>query len=425
MMVENKSGSMIVTKHDDDGPALIMPLPRVSVQAFCETQAVASVINQAIPDRRMDKAHVKVHMGGPYAAVEAYRSAPTPNVIILETSGNSEDLHANLNALAEFTDEGTKVVVIGHINDIRLYRDLKQLGVSEYLVMPFDALDLIRGLSGLYGEQTGETLGRIVAVVGAKGGVGASTIAHNLAWSIAHHQDIVAVLADLDIAWGTAGLNFNQDPPQGIAEALFAPERLDANLLDRLLSKCSEKLSMLAAPAMLDRHSDFEETAFDGIFDILRTTVPCIVADVPHSWSAWTRRVLVAADEIVIVAAPDLANLRNTKNLIDNLKVARPHDTPVKLVLNGVGLPKRPEITAADFAKQVDLEPILSLPFDARLFGTSANNGQMIHEIDGQGAIAVAIDELARLVTGRSELRKPKRSLLSPFMARLARKKAS
>ena len=94
------------------------------------------------------------------------------------------------------------------------------------------------------------------------------------------------MVVDLDIAFGTAGLDFNQDPPQGIAEAIFAPERLDANLVDRLLSKCSDNLSLLAAPAMLDRTTDLVETSLDGLFDILRASVPCIILDVPHLWTA-------------------------------------------------------------------------------------------------------------------------------------------
>ena len=123
------------------------------------------------------------------------------------------------------------------------------------------------------------------------------------------------MVVDLDIAFGTAALDFNQDPPQGVAEAIFAPDRLDANLVDRLLSKCSDNLSLLAAPAMLDRTTDLSETALDGLIDILRASIPAIVLDVPHAWTRLDRRTLIGADELVIVAAPELASLRNAKNL--------------------------------------------------------------------------------------------------------------
>ena len=112
-------------------------------------------------------------------------------------------------------------------------------------------------------------------MVGAKGGVGASTIAHNIAWAIAPRcSTLDAVVADLDLAFGTAGLDFNQDPPQGIADAVFSPDRIDTAFVDRLLSKCTDHLSLLAAPATLDRVYDFGAEAFDSIFDTLRTPCP-------------------------------------------------------------------------------------------------------------------------------------------------------
>ncbi len=400
-------------------------VPRISLQAFCETPEVAQTVRDAITDRRMERAHVKVHMGGAAAAIEAYRSAATPNVIFLETTASRQDLIAYLDGLAEFCDAGTKVVIAGRTNDIILYRELMARGVSEYLVAPFAVLDFIRTISHLYTSTGAEPVGRIIACTGAKGGVGASTLAHNIAWSIARDLDIQTVLADLDLGFGTAGLDFNQDPPQGIAEALFAPDRVDANLVDRLLSRCSDKLSLLAAPATLDRIYDFPETAFDAIMDILRASTPCVVLDIPHIWTAWARRMLLGADEIILVAAPDLANLRNTKGLLDTMRTARQNDGRPRLVLNNVGMPKRPEIAINDFGKAVDLEPTAVIAFEPKLFGTAANNGQMIAEIEPANKVNETIAELGRIVTGRAEVRKARRTLFDPFMTRLGLSKAS
>ncbi|HXZ16662.1 MAG TPA: CtpF protein, partial [Roseiarcus sp.] len=128
----------------------IAPVPRVSIQAFCETQGVASVIEGSSADRRMKKAHVKIHMGGANAAIEAFRSAPTPNLIVIENVGQRAQLLANLDELAEFCDAGTKVIVVGHENDIALYRALTARGVSDYLVAPFEVLDFVGHVSHLY-----------------------------------------------------------------------------------------------------------------------------------------------------------------------------------------------------------------------------------------------------------------------------------
>jgi pilus assembly protein CpaE len=398
-----------------DTPEQIAPVPRISMQAFCETPEVAHVIQQAISDRRMEKAHVKVNMGGAPAAIEAYRSAATPNVIFLESLASREELFEYLHALAEFCDPGTKVVVAGRMNDIVLYRELMARGVSEYLVTPFVVIDFIRSISHLYSSAGAEPVGKVIAFVGAKGGIGASTLAHNVAWAIPRELDIQTVLVDLDLGFGTAGLDFNQDPPQGIAEAVFAPDRVDSNLVDRLLSRCSDKLAILAAPATLDRVYDFPETAFDAIIDILRASTPCVILDVPHIWTAWGRRTLIGADEIVVVAAPDLANLRNAKSLIDTVRAARPNDAKPKLVFNLVGVPKRPEIAISDFVKAIDLEPAGTINFDPKLFGTAANNGQMIAEVEPAGKANETISELARLVTGRFETRKVRKTLLDPL----------
>jgi len=219
-------------------------------------------------------------MGGMAAAVEAYRSAPTPNVIILETEGRN-DILRGLDQLATVCDAGTRVIVIGRVNDVALYRELVRRGVSDYVIAPVGALDVVRSVCGLFSAPEAKAVGRIIAVVGAKGGVGASTVAHNVAWAIARDLALDSVVADLDLAFGTAGLDYNQDPPQGIADAVFSPDRVDTAFVDRLLSKCTDHLSLLAAPATLDRVYDFGVEAFDAIFDTLRTTMPCIVLDVP------------------------------------------------------------------------------------------------------------------------------------------------
>ncbi|QQN65165.1 AAA family ATPase [Bradyrhizobium diazoefficiens] len=396
----------------------IAPAPRVSVQAFCETVETAAAVQSAGEDRRLGKAHLKIQMGGMAAAIEAYRSAPTPNVIVLESDARN-DLLAGLDQLATVCDAGTRVVVIGRINDVMLYRELVRRGVSDYVLAPVGAIDVVRSICNLFSAPEAKAVGRIIAVVGAKGGVGASTVSHNVAWAIARDLAMDAVVADLDLAFGTAGLDYNQDPPQGIADAVFSPDRVDTAFIDRLLSKCTDHLSLLAAPATLDRVYDFGTDAFDAVFDTLRATMPCIVLDVPHQWSGWTKRALIGADDILIVAAPDLANLRNTKNLFDLLKAARPNDRPPLYCLNQVGVPKRPEIAATEFAKAIESQPVVSIPFEPQIFGAAANNGQMIAEISANHKSIEMFLQIAQRLTGRSETKKQKSSLLSPLIEKL------
>ena len=139
-------------------------------------------------------------------------------------------------------------------------------------------------------------------------------------------------------------------------------------------------------------------------------------------WTAWTRRVLVGADDIALVASPDLANLRNAKVMMDVLRQARPNDRRPKLIINMAGMPKRPEIAPAEFAKALDCEATAIIPFDPQLFGTAANNGQMIAEVQPNGKIAESFLDLARVLIGRVEVKKSSRSLLAPLLTRLSRK---
>ena len=165
-------------------PADVRPVPRISIQAFCESPDVAAAIEAAAADRRMARAHVKVHAGGITAASEFYQAAATPNLIIVESKLPRERLDAELDSLSQVCDAGTKVVVIGHVNDVNLYRSLIHRGISEYLVVPIDLMRIIRTVSDLFVDRAASPLGRTIAFIGGKGGVGSSMLAHNVAWAM-------------------------------------------------------------------------------------------------------------------------------------------------------------------------------------------------------------------------------------------------
>ena len=400
------------------------PIPRISIQAFCENVAMAEILQITAEDRRLAKAHVSVHMGGIEAAVTHYQENPTPNLIIVESSLPREQIVAELDRLAESCDPGTKVIVIGHTNDIVLYRDLLKRGVSEYLVEPVSPLHLMEAISNLYNNPETEPVGHVYAFIGAKGGVGSSTICHNTAWALSEVLKANVVIADLDLAFGTTGLDFNQDPVQGIADALSSPERLDEVLLDRLLTKCSEHLSIFAAPVVLDRDYDITVEGCDQVIDVVRQNVPYVVVDLPHTWTAWTKSILLQADEVMITAAPDLANLRNAKNIVDLLRQSRRNDSKPRLVMNMVNMPKRPEISVKEFENALDLKAICVIDFDTETFGQAANNGQMIEELNGKAKSAAAFRDIALAMTHRRDTQAAKKtSALSPLFQMLKLKR--
>jgi len=394
------------------------PIPRISIQAFCEDPRTAESVQVAADDRRLAKAHVSVHMGGIEAGVAHYQESPTPNLIIIETSLRSSELLGQLDRLAESCDAGTKVVVVGSTNDVLLYRELLKRGVAEYLIAPVSPMQVMESISNLYNDPNADPVGHVFAFIGAKGGIGSSTVCHNVSWCMSELLKASVVIADLDLAFGTAGLDFNQDPVQGIAEALGSPERLDEVLLDRLLTKCSEHLSIFAAPGTLDRDYDLTADSCEIVLDVVRQNVPYVTVDLPHVWTSWSKRILVQADEIIVTATPDLASLRNTKNLVDLLKQVRQNDRLPHLVVNMQGVPKRPEIPIKDFEAALDLKACAVIEFDAETFGQAANNGQMVEEMSAKAKAVQNFRDIAMTISGRREHKVEKKSALAPLLER-------
>lgn len=383
------------------GDAGDMSVPRIVIHGFYERGDTCELLAQAAADRRMSRATTEMHAGGLTAAVDHYQEHPTPSLVIVESAAPGTELLRELEALADVCDPGTKVLVIGAANDIALYRELMRRGVSEYLVPPLNVLGLIRSITDLYSDPSAPFVGRTIGFLGAKGGVGSSTLAHNVAHAISERMQANAVIVDLDLPFGTAGLDFNQDPVQGVADALGQPDRLDATLLDRMMVRCTDRLSLFAAPATLDSEYDIPAEAYEEVTGKIRGTAPFVVLDLPHVWNAWMRRTLLSCDEVVIVATPDLASLRNAKNLVDLIRAARPNDAPPRLVLNQMGVPGRPEIPAKEFSAALGVEPTLIIPFDPKTFGQAANNGQMLEEVGAKTKVAEGVSHLAQLLSRR------------------------
>jgi pilus assembly protein CpaE len=377
-------------------------LPRITIQAFCEHSQTAELVESAVHDRRMSKVALTTHNGGLEGAIESYKSNPTPNLIIIETSLPTDEIPGALDRLAEVCDAATRLIVLGHANDVLLYRELIRSGVSEYLVLPTSAQTIVDAISDLFAAEGAAPIGRTIGFVSAKGGAGGSTVAHNVGWAISQSLRQDVLILDMDLPFGTAGLNFNQDPPHGIADALNSQGKVDPTMLDRLMSKAANHINLLTAPAMLDKTFDFGERDFEQVLELAQKTTPVVVLDIPHAWTAWVRHTLATVDEVVIVAEPDLANLRNAKNLADTIKALRPNEAEPLLVINKQGVPKRPEIAPKEFANSVECKLIGQIAFDPVTFGTAANNGQMLAEVAASHRANEVFRMIGLQVTGRS-----------------------
>ena len=405
---------VMVSEIDEGGYRAI---PAIAAMAFCESERTVSLMEAVASDRRMSQAILQTQQGGLDAAIAYLQENQTPNLLILESSAPNATMIAQIDELASHCDEGVQVMVIGNTNDIGLYRQLMSRGVSEYLVPPVAPVQIVRSISQLFADPDAPFVGKSISVIGAKGGVGASTLAHNLAWALSESAGVNTALIDLDLSFGTTALDFNHENQQTIADALLAPERVDDVVVSKLLAKVTDRLSLFTAPATVSQIMDIPASSYTSIIDTVRRVMPYVVLDMPHAWNEWTYATLLGSDEVILVCQPDLASLRNGKNIIDELKAQRPNDAPPKLVVNMMGVPKRPEIPAKDFAAAIDVEPSIVLPFDPQLFGTASNNGQMISETDASAEASMAVDQLAGALTGRAVVQQQK-SLLKKLLGK-------
>ena len=375
-------------------------IPQITIHGFCETPSLLSAMERAVADRRMSRASAKLLPGGITAAIDLYRKETSPNLIIVENRAPIAELFSQLEALADACVAGTKVVVIGNANDVAVYRELLFRGVSDYAVAPLDSLAIIALIARVYQESDTSRFGRVLAFVGASGGAGSSTIAQNVATTIARSYGCSVIFADLDLPFGTAGLGFDLNPSETISQALNDGSRLDDLLLERLLTKYDDHLQVLTAPATLDQSHELAENAFERVLDVAQANASVVVVDVPRVWTPWVRKTLLTADEVIVTALPNLASFRNLKSLLETLKKERLNDEPPKLVLNQIGVPKRAELKPEHFATSLKIQPIACIPFDISV-ASAGNHGLMIADAAPKSAVVKSLINIAELTTGR------------------------
>jgi Flp pilus assembly protein, ATPase CpaE len=399
---------------------------KLHIDAFYATPETQSALEQAREYRDLAKSRMNVLPGGLPGAVEYYSSNRNPQLILVEETSDDEAMMEHLAQLAEVCEPGTKVVVIGSVNDINVYRLLLGQGISEYLVPPVSPREIVDTVLAIFADPAQPPRGRMIAFYGARGGAGSSTLAHNVAWSLAKYLDEDVVLLDLDASFGTSSLAFNGiETKQAVVDVLSQPERIDVVLLERFLAKYDDRLQILPSAGDLRTVPNLDVEAVDKLLDFSRQMAAYVVVDVPHVWAPWVDYTLKMADELVLVSRPDLASLRDCKNLVDMVAAKRGDGNPTRVVLNCNDSYKRTQLSAKDFQETLNLEPAMVLPFDPNLFGAAANNGQMIGEANKTSKIADSIKQLAMLVSGKQTPPKKHASLMDWLRLDMKRKKRS
>ncbi len=375
-------------------------VPHLTAAAFTVTAATRGTIEQASRDRRLTRVKTEVSDGGIAKARCMFESKKTPSLLIIEAASTGAALLAELDTLAEVCDPDTKVVVIGTENDISLYRNLIRRGIAEYIVWPITPLAYVATVQKLFSRDAATRLGKVYAFVGVKGGVGSSTLAQNVAGTIAEEQASPTLLLDLDFRFGSAAVNLDLKPVTGFDKYLSAPDKLDAALLDRLVVPCGDYLSVLSGFDDPLNDADPAPDAVERLIEIARASFPIVVLDLPHDWSSVSRDALTSADEVIFVAAPDLANLRNARALMARVRSLRPNDALPRIVMNPCGMPRRKEIVPEKFAKSIGAESCTAIAFDPATFGKAAAEGRLMREQAPRSKAQGSVKHIARSLIG-------------------------
>jgi len=377
------------------------PLPAISIYASWDRPETEKLFAALAADPRLGRAEIQIARGGLDGAAAYCAGHEAPDLIILDTNLEGRAMLESLTRLRAAALRAA-IVVIGAVNDIGLLRELAQRGVNDYIVPPANAGDIAASLCRLFAHAAPA---RVIAVIGARGGVGASTIAHNLAFSIAERQHQRTTLADFDLSFGAAAFNFRETSNASIFDVLNAEEDVD-EALSRALKELTPRLLLSPAPERVEC-ADMPLETFERAMAEIRRLSSFVVLDLPHLWEPWVREALRTADEVVIVAAPDLASLRNTDNMLKLLRSERDRPNAPKVVLSMAGIPKRPEIPLKDFAEALHVKPVMTFAFEPELFGRASDRGQMIYESMPDAKAALQLDTLAASLTGREPHAEP------------------
>jgi len=367
----------------------------------------------------------KCNKGGLRNAIQSLSVSASPNILLVDLSESGDPLN-DINALAEVCEPGTVVIAIGQVNDVRLYRDLLASGIHDYLLKPLsagqlrDALNQAQAVFSTPKNSDGEMVQHHVstAVVGTRGGVGASTLASSLAWLMSTEYGSATALLDLDVHFGTAALALDLEPGRGLTDAIDNPSRIDGLFIERAMIRANDKLSILSAEAPINSPLMTDGAAFVQLEEEFRQAFEMTVIDLPRNMLINFPQVLSDVNVVLLTTDMTLASARDTIRILSWLKTNAAHAHPL-IIANKVQAGVS-EISKADFEASIERPIDYTIPYDAKAAANSAKLGQTFVEANQASKASAVIKQLGERVMGANEedlsqTEAPKKSLLGNF----------
>lgn len=377
--------------------------PREIFSAFvCDDETAESLRNSVL---ELGWAPERIYKGGLNNAVQTLSVSASPQILLVDLSDSADPL-GDINALAEVCEPGTIVVAIGRVNDVRLYRELIASGIHDYLLKPVAASVMHEALhsaqAALHAPKTeqpaeSESTTTTVAVIGARGGVGASTVAASLAWASAEEVGRRTALLDFDIHFGVGALSFDLEPGRGLTDALENPARIDSLFIERAIVKASENLAILSAEASINAPILTDGAALNQLHAQVAQTCDAIIMDVPRLFLVQNPNLLTDARHVVIVTDYTLAAARDTLRLIGFIGAQSPN-AKIHLVANKVLPQGQTEVSRKDFEASVEQAISAELPLDQKSAIAAAQQGASLAQAGHGSKAAAALGELARQI---------------------------
>jgi len=350
----------------------------------------------------------KINKGGLRNAVQTLSVSASPNILFVDLSESGDPLN-DINALAEVCEPGTVVIAAGQVNDVRLYRDLVASGIQDYLLKPFspDQLrDAFTHAQAVFNapkhvEASADRPHIMTAVIGARGGCGASTIATSIAWLLGDKLQRSTALLDLDVHFGTGALSLDLEPGRGLTDAIENPSRIDGLFIERAMVKASEKLAVLSAEAPINQPMLTDGAAFYQLQEEMRSAFECTVIDLPRGMLVQHPTLINDVHATVIVTELTLASARDVIRILSWLKANAPQ-TSILVVANRIGTGAG-EISRKDFESSIERKIDFVVPLDAKVATQAAKLGKTIGDVGKGTKLGAAIVEIANRVAATGE----------------------
>lgn len=363
----------------DQATDILLPQARIAVfSQDAETIASAALVQE---DWRFARVDVDAKEGGVDQAIETYKTETSPDLLIIQTEAIDDAFTARLGDLSAHCDEGTAAIIVGPVNDVYLYRQLIEMGVSDYLVKPIKPDVLSDVIAKALVERLGVSDSRLIAFIGSKGGVGTSSFVQMAAWMISEQIGQKTLLMDGAGGWSSLSVGMGFDAAATLHEVSRAVESNNEDALDRMILHLSEKLSVLGSgsDAMLD--GGVSGVQYEAMLNNFMVKSPVVLVDLSSADPALKKAVLTRAHHILTFTSPTVTSLRFCRSLLKEISEVRGGDVDdVSLIINKVGLCKSQEVSVSDIAEALEVTSDLSVPFSPSLF--------LKHEADIKGLLS-------------------------------------